>query len=114
MNWHLIPLLEIAEKLHTSPTGIDDETASQRLRKHGENQIEDKKKKTIVQMILSQLSDFMILILIAAAVISGLIGDLTDICCNIFISAPSTPTAKNATRLFASSSLTRCATWASK
>jgi len=78
MNWHLIPLLEIAEKLHTSPTGIDDETASERLRKHGKNQIEDKKKKTIVQMILSQLSDFMILILIAAAVISGFIGDLTD------------------------------------
>lgn len=78
MNWHLIPLLEIAEKLHTSPTGIDDATASERLRKHGKNQIEDKKKKTIVQMILSQLSDFMILILIAAAVISGLIGDLTD------------------------------------
>lgn len=78
MNWHLIPLLEIAEKLHTSPTGIDDETASERLRKKGKNQIEDKKKKTIVQMILSQLSDFMILILIAAAVISGFIGDLTD------------------------------------
>lgn len=78
MNWHLIPLLEIAEKLHTSPTGIDDETASERLRKNGKNQIEDKKKKTIVQMILSQLSDFMILILIAAAVISGFIGDLTD------------------------------------
>ena len=78
MNWHLIPLLEIAEKLHSSPTGIDDETASERLRKHGKNQIEDKKKKTIVQMILSQLSDFMILILIAAAVISGFIGDLTD------------------------------------
>lgn len=78
MNWHLIPLLEIAEKLHTSPTGIDDETASERLREHGKNQIEDKKKKTIVQMILSQLSDFMILILIAAAVISGFIGDLTD------------------------------------
>ncbi|MFV8270137.1 cation-translocating P-type ATPase [Flavobacterium sp. GT2N3] len=78
MNWHLLPLLEIAEKLHTSPTGIDDATASERLRKHGKNQIEDKKKKTIVQMILSQLSDFMILILIAAAVISGLIGDLSD------------------------------------
>ena len=78
MNWHLLPLSEITQLLNTTPSGIDDITASERLCEHGKNQIEDKKKKTIVQMVLSQLSDFMILILIAAAIISGIIGDLTD------------------------------------
>jgi Ca2+-transporting ATPase len=78
MNWHLLPLSEITQLLNTTPSGIDDITASERLCEHGKNQIEDKKKKTILQMVLSQLSDFMILILIAAAIISGIIGDLTD------------------------------------
>lgn len=78
MNWHLLPLSEIAHLLSTTPSGIDAVTASERLSEHGKNQIEDKKKKTILQMLLHQLTDFMILILILAAVISGILGDVTD------------------------------------
>lgn len=78
MNWHVLPLSEITHLLNTTPNGLDAVTASNRLCKHGKNQIEDSKKKTVFQMILSQLSDFMILILIAAAIISGIIGDVTD------------------------------------
>lgn len=78
MNWHLLPLSEISQLLNTSPSGLDSVTAQQRLIEKGKNQIEDKKKKTILQMFLYQFTDFMILILIAAAVISGIIGDLTD------------------------------------
>ena len=37
-----------------------------------------RKKKPVWQIFLSQFSDFMILVLIAAAIISGFIGDLTD------------------------------------
>jgi Ca2+-transporting ATPase len=78
MNWHLLPLSEITQLLNTTPSGIDNLTASQRLVEHGKNEITDKKKKTVFQMVLHQLKDFMILILIAAAVISGIIGDVTD------------------------------------
>ncbi|MBI2271434.1 MAG: cation-translocating P-type ATPase [Bacteroidetes bacterium] len=78
MNWHLLPLAEISQLLNTTPSGIDNLTASQRLVEHGKNQITDKKKKTVFQMLLHQLMDFMILILISAAVISGILGDMTD------------------------------------
>jgi len=78
MNWHLLPLTEIAQLLNTSPSGIDNITAEQRLIEYGKNQITDKQKKTVLQMLLHQLTDFMILILIAAAVISGVLGDITD------------------------------------
>ncbi|MBG6109607.1 Ca2+-transporting ATPase [Flavobacterium sp. CG_9.10] len=78
MNWHLLPLSEITQLFNTTPNGIDQVTASERLNEHGKNQIEDTKKKSVFQMILSQLSDFMILILIVAAIISGIIGDVTD------------------------------------
>ena len=78
MNWHLIPISEIAQLLNTKPSGIDSVTASQLLIQYGKNEIEDKKKKSILQMILRQLLDFMILILIVAAIISRLLGDVTD------------------------------------
>lgn len=78
MNWHLLPLPEIAQLLNTTPAGIDNLTASQRLIEHGKNQITDKKKKTVIRMLLHQFMDFMILVLIAAAVISGILGDVTD------------------------------------
>lgn len=78
MNWHLLPITEIAQRLSTTSSGISNSTASQRLDEYDKNQIEDKKKKTILQMLLHQLTDFMILILVAAAIVSGILGDLTD------------------------------------
>jgi Ca2+-transporting ATPase len=78
MNWHLLPLTEIAQLLNTNQSGLSNLTATQRLTEFGENQIADKKKKTVLQMLLHQLTDFMILVLIAAAVISGVLGDVTD------------------------------------
>lgn len=78
MNWHLLPLSEITQLLNTSPNGIDTISASQRLKECGNNLIEDTKKKTVFKMFLEQFTDFMILILLAAAVISGFLGDITD------------------------------------
>lgn len=78
MNWHLLPISEITQLLNSTPSGIDPVVAAERLREQGKNQIEDTKKKSVIKMILSQFSDFMILILVAAAIISGVIGDVTD------------------------------------
>jgi Ca2+-transporting ATPase len=78
MNWHLLPLTEIAQLLNSSSKGLDSITASELLLEYGKNQIEDQKKKTPFQMFLQQFTDFMILVLIAAAIISGLLGDLID------------------------------------
>ena len=78
MNWHLLSITEIAELLNSTPTGIDNSIASERLTEYGKNEIEDTKKKTVWQIILHQLSDFMILILIVVAIVSGFLGDLTD------------------------------------
>ncbi|MGO4816876.1 cation-translocating P-type ATPase [Flavobacterium sp. W22_SRS_FP1] len=90
MNWHLLTLSETSRLLNTTPTGITPTTASERLIEYGKNQIVDKKKKTVLRMLLHQLTDFMILILIAVAIISGFIGDLVDtiiILAIIFINA---------------------------
>lgn len=78
MNWHLLPLSEITQLINSTPAGIDNVTASERLCEYGKNEIEDKKKKTVWQIMLHQLTDFMILVLIVVAIISGFLGDLTD------------------------------------
>ncbi len=78
MNWHLLPENEVARLLNTTPSGISNAKAEQALREHGKNTIQEQKKRTVWRMALAQLTDFMILILIAAAIISGLLGDLTD------------------------------------
>lgn len=60
------------------PQGLDSNDVIQRQKEHGKNEIEAKRKRTIWHILLAQLTDFMILVLIAASVISGLVGELTD------------------------------------
>ena len=58
--------------------GLSASNAEERLLQAGPNQLIEGKKKTIARIFLSQFTDVMILILIAAAIVSAIIGDLTD------------------------------------
>src|SRR5688500_19044315 len=78
MNFHLKSIAEVAEILKSSPAGLDEATVAQRIKEAGRNLLVAKKKKSIWSMLWGQLTDFMILVLIAAAVVSGVVGDLTD------------------------------------
>jgi P-type Ca2+ transporter type 2C len=66
------------EEMQSSVSGLSAEEALQRLQVHGPNVLIEKKKKPPVLMFLDQFSDFMILVLLAAAVISGIIGEPAD------------------------------------
>ncbi|MDD5948187.1 MAG: cation-translocating P-type ATPase, partial [Lachnospiraceae bacterium] len=50
--------------------------AKERLEQHGANELVEGKKKSIVQVFLSQFCDLLVIILIAAAVISAMSGNL--------------------------------------
>lgn len=78
MNWHLLSIDEVSRKLETTPYGIEEHNASKKLARFGKNEIIHKKKNTVLRMLLRQLTNFMILILMAVAILSGFIGDLTD------------------------------------
>ena len=75
MNYHVALLADVAQELHSTPAGLDAATAQQRLFEHGPNLLADTKKKTIWQLLLHQLADVMILVLLVAAVVSGLVGE---------------------------------------
>ncbi|MBA3035994.1 MAG: HAD-IC family P-type ATPase, partial [Desulfobacterium sp.] len=78
MNWHQKSTNEVVDELGSSAQGISSEEALKRFGEYGPNELKEKEKKTALAMFLDQFKDFMILILIAAAIISGFIGDLSD------------------------------------
>ena len=71
MKWHQKKSEEVFEVLKTSREGLPPEEARVRLSHYGPNELKEKEKKTPFMMFLDQFKDFMILILVAAAVISG-------------------------------------------
>jgi Ca2+-transporting ATPase len=69
---------ETLTELKSSLRGLSSEESLARLTIHGPNELVEKKKKTHPRMFLDQFKDFMILVLIAAAIISGIIGEASD------------------------------------
>lgn len=66
---------EILSNLTVSgANGLSSEDAKKRLEDHGFNQLKSKKKKTFLKMLLAQFMSFMILILLIAAIVSGIVG----------------------------------------
>jgi Ca2+-transporting ATPase len=78
MEYYVTPIADVARSLNTTPAGLDPATAQQRLTECGKNQITNAKRKTVWQMLLHQFTDVMILVLIAAAIISGMVGELNS------------------------------------
>lgn len=78
MNWHRLSIEETFESLGTNQDGLSASAAEAKLLQTGPNELVEGKKKSIAGMFLAQFKDVMILILMAAAIISGVIGDLTD------------------------------------
>jgi len=78
--WHTRELKEIAEKLQTNTSaGLSEKEAQNRLEEIGLNELEEKKGRSPFKIFISQFNDFMIWILIAAALISGvIIREITD------------------------------------
>jgi Ca2+-transporting ATPase len=70
MQWHAMPLSKVFEALQASSRGLSSEEAQQRLQKYGKNIIESERRINPLKIFLKQFSDFLVLILIAAAIIS--------------------------------------------
>ena len=78
MNWHLADIDKVLEITGSSNKGLSTLEAERRFAEYGPNEIIQPNKKNVWILFLHQFKDFMILVLIGAAVISGLMGDITD------------------------------------
>jgi Ca2+-transporting ATPase len=78
MHWHQKDIEKVFSELGSSSHGLSSDEASGRLEKFGPNELKEIKKRTIFMMFIDQFRDFMIMVLIAAAIVSGMVGELVD------------------------------------
>jgi P-type Ca2+ transporter type 2C len=79
IHWHTLDPEQAAQRLRTDlPNGLASIEVSHRQMQFGPNILQKKRARSPWRMLLDQFSDFMIIVLICAAVISGLVGDFGD------------------------------------
>src|SRR5688572_30416537 len=76
--WHQLSAEAALERLQTSRRGLTQVESQRRLLAHGPNVLAEGRRRTPLGMFVGQFADFMILVLLIAAAISGLIGELED------------------------------------
>ncbi len=68
-------ITEVLNHFNVSPkTGLESSEAERRLKEFGLNQLQAKKKKSFLKMFISQFRSFTIIILLIAALVSGITG----------------------------------------
>jgi Ca2+-transporting ATPase len=77
--WNLLgPAQALARLGSDAEAGLSAAEAAARLAKAGPNVIPEARRRTLAAMFVGQFADFMILVLLAAAVVSGVIGEPQD------------------------------------
>jgi len=78
MLWHQQEVKAVLAALDVPIDGLRSEEAGNRLAKYGRNELKEKGRRSPIAMFADQFRDFMILVLIAAAVVSGFVGEAAD------------------------------------
>ena len=77
--WHTLGVKDTLSRLKTSTKeGLSNEEAAARLKTYGPNQLDEAPLTTIWQMLWQQFNDFVIYLLLIAALISALLGDWVE------------------------------------
>lgn len=67
---------EVCKELGTRPEGLTSAEARQSAEKYGKNALTEGKKKSPLRIFLEQYKDFLVIILIIAAIVSAITGDI--------------------------------------
>ena len=76
--WHTKTTQEVLEAFQTTVEGLSDAEAEKRLQQYGKNALHQSAKRTVLQMIKTQITDPMVLILIGASVFSAVLKEWTE------------------------------------
>ncbi len=79
MKFHEMRQEDIEQSLNTNyQVGLSSEDVAGRRKQFGYNQLEEAEKQSALLLFFSQFKDFMVLVLLAATLISGLLGEYID------------------------------------
>ncbi len=76
--WHQRSTTESFDLLSSTRAGLTQQEAVQRLVRFGSNALDEAPPRSWMALLIAQFADVMILILLGAAVVSGVIGDIAD------------------------------------
>ncbi|MDD2373898.1 MAG: cation-translocating P-type ATPase [Eubacteriales bacterium] len=78
-RWWAVSVEETGSLLETNiESGLNSKEVSRRLERYGANELAEKKQISMAQKIIAQFKDVMVLILIAASVLSAFLGDYIE------------------------------------
>jgi magnesium-transporting ATPase (P-type) len=78
MAWESVDVITVLEEFGTSKEGLSQEEAKDRLVQYGENKLPEGKKKSPFMVFLAQFHNALIYVLLAAALITGLLRHWVD------------------------------------
>ncbi|WRP08391.1 cation-translocating P-type ATPase [Rossellomorea aquimaris] len=79
MKFHEMRQEDIEQSLNTNyQEGLTTDDVAKRRKQFGYNQLEEAEKQSALLLFFSQFKDFMVLVLLAATLISGLLGEYID------------------------------------
>ena len=95
MQYYLESEDAVLRSLKTSPDGLSETEAAKRIAKYGQNRLTDRKKEGIIKKFFKSLADPMIIMLLAAAIVSTVIAVIqnepfTDLFIILFVVAVNT------------------------
>ena len=77
-NWWTLPAEQVLEELKTSPDGLSDAEAQARLTDYGPNKLPEAPRPSALVRLARQFNNLLILVLVAAAAITALLGHWID------------------------------------
>ena len=75
-NYYQLSGEETMREVNGTTEPLTDEQVREHQEKYGRNELVEGKKKTTLQIFLEQYKDFLVIILIIAAIVSGFLGDI--------------------------------------
>lgn len=78
MKWHSIPIDEVFSGLQSGQKGLTSNEAAIRLSRNGPNRLESPSKPSPLRIFLSKFKDYMVIVLIFAALVSYIAGESTN------------------------------------
>ena len=79
LPWYEQSVEEVSANLGTDiNNGLAPGEIEPRLEKYGPNELQQKKSTSVLQMFVAQLKDYMVIILLAASLVSLLVSEVVD------------------------------------
>ena len=79
VQWHAVSQEEVLRTLEIpSPAGLTSAEVKKRLERYGPNQLAEKPRQTFLKLVFDQLNNFIVILLLAAAGISVVMGEWVE------------------------------------